>query len=93
MPTVLLSLPVLGPSLKPELWGQESGALGGKSQGRYPCGWKVAGGSGARLLVTCSLPQAEAAGNLEVVTFLQNLEGGAGAQAPGPVSSLCSTQD
>ncbi|XP_059230102.1 60 kDa lysophospholipase isoform X6 [Mustela nigripes] len=29
---------------------------------------------------------AEAAGNLEVVTFLQNLEGGAGAQAPGPAT-------
>ncbi|XP_073752055.1 60 kDa lysophospholipase isoform X3 [Callorhinus ursinus] len=27
---------------------------------------------------------AEAAGNLEVVTFLQKLQGGAGAQAPGP---------
>ncbi|XP_045865795.1 60 kDa lysophospholipase isoform X1 [Meles meles] len=36
---------------------------------------------------------AEAAGNLEVVTFLQNLEGGAGAQAAGPVSSVCFTQD
>ncbi|XP_053745871.1 60 kDa lysophospholipase isoform X2 [Panthera pardus] len=30
---------------------------------------------------------AEAAGNLEVVTFLQNLQGGAAVQAPGPVSS------
>ncbi|XP_045865796.1 60 kDa lysophospholipase isoform X2 [Meles meles] len=29
---------------------------------------------------------AEAAGNLEVVTFLQNLEGGAGAQAAGPAA-------
>ncbi|XP_032201349.1 60 kDa lysophospholipase isoform X5 [Mustela erminea] len=29
---------------------------------------------------------AEAAGNLEVVTFLQNLQGGAGAQAPGPAT-------
>ncbi|XP_047594627.1 60 kDa lysophospholipase isoform X9 [Lutra lutra] len=29
---------------------------------------------------------AEAAGNLEVVTFLQNLKGGAGVQAPGPAT-------
>ncbi|XP_030890104.1 60 kDa lysophospholipase isoform X1 [Leptonychotes weddellii] len=29
---------------------------------------------------------AEAAGNLEVVTFLQKLQGGAGAQAPGPAT-------
>uniref|UniRef100_A0A452SGU4 asparaginase n=1 Tax=Ursus americanus TaxID=9643 RepID=A0A452SGU4_URSAM len=31
---------------------------------------------------------AEATGNLEVVTFLQSLQGEAGAQAPGPVSPL-----
>ena len=33
-------------------------------------------------------PQAEAAGNLEVVALLQNLRGGAGDQALGPVSPL-----
>ncbi|KAF0875305.1 TDRD9 helicase, partial [Crocuta crocuta] len=36
---------------------------------------------------------AEAAGNLEAVTFLQNLQGGAGVQASGPVSSLGPTRD
>lgn len=50
--------------------------------------WQGWGVSGAWLLVTCSLPQAEATGNLEVVTFLQSLQGEAGAQAPGPVSPL-----
>lgn len=85
MPTLLLSLPIPGPSLGPEQWGQGVTGMGGKSQGRYPGGWGVGGESGW-LLVTCSLPQAEAAGNLEVVTFLQKLQGGAGAQAPGPVS-------
>lgn len=33
-------------------------------------------------------PQADAAGNLEVVALLQNLRGGAGDQALGPVSPL-----
>ncbi|XP_046935854.1 60 kDa lysophospholipase [Lynx rufus] len=34
---------------------------------------------------------AEAAGNLEVVTFLQNLQGGAAVQAPGPIAVQAAT--
>lgn len=78
VPRLLLSVPTPGPSL-------------GRAVGRHPGGREAGrgwgGGSGALLLVTGSLPQAEAAGNLEVVTFLQHVQGGA------PVSFLCPTRD
>lgn len=75
----------------PRAVGTGSHRHGGEEPGKVS--WWVGGGrgggvSGAWLLVTCSLPQAEATGNLEVVTFLQSLQGGAGAQASGPVSPL-----
>lgn len=96
-------LPLPGPSQGPELWGpgeqKRHGALRSWAGG---AGWEgvlVGRGWGelsrARLPVSipeaaptlCSLPQAEAAGDLEVVTVLQSLQGGVGAQALGPVSA------
>ena len=83
------SWPVPGPGavgMRVETWRPV--CSGGRRQGRCPDG---EGGAEARLLVSdCGLlprllPQAEAAGNLEVVALLQSLQGGAGVLAPGPV--------
>lgn len=80
----------------PELWEQ-----GGVEETRGPrcMGGSLGAPPGAGVFRTSLLvhppeaapqhtPQAEVAGNLEVVALLQNLRGGAGDQAPGPVSPL-----
>uniref|UniRef100_A0A4W2DX61 asparaginase n=1 Tax=Bos indicus x Bos taurus TaxID=30522 RepID=A0A4W2DX61_BOBOX len=69
-------------------------AVGGRLASRADCeGLRAWGQAGADLRQPgydgrSALHVAEVAGNLEVVALLQNLRGGAGDQAPGPVSPL-----
>ena len=91
----LLLSQVPPPHHGPELW--EQGGHGG-DMGSSMHGWEctLVGGWGSGPACWSDglrqrpqhPPQAEAAGNLEVVALLQNLRGGAGDQALGPVSPL-----
>lgn len=66
--------------------GREEAGAGGSwaGEGWVEARWLVSNPSATPPLG--SLLQAEAAGNVEVVTLLQSLQGGAGAPAPEPVS-------